>query len=115
MKVTIYHNPKCSTSRNVLAALHERGLEPEVIEYLKTVPTREDIRNMARDSGLGLRGLLRRRNTPYDELGLDDESLSEDRLLDAVEANPVLLNRPVVVTPKGTRLVRPVDVLDDIL
>lgn len=115
MKVTIYHNPRCSTSRNVLAAIREAGVEPEVIDYVKTPPPREVLLRLAADSGLGLRGILRQKNTPYDELGLGDENIGQDQLLDAVEAHPILLNRPIVVTEKGTRLVRPIAVLDEIL
>ena len=115
MTVTIYHNPKCSTSRKVLEAIRARGIAPEVIEYLKTPPARDELRRLAADSGLGLRGLMRRQGTPWQELGLDDESLGEDQLLDAIEAHPILLNRPIVVTPRGTRLTRPVELLDEIL
>lgn len=115
MPVTIYHLPRCSTSRNVLAEIRARGVEPEVIEYVKTPPSRDDLRRLARDSGLGVRGLLRQKGTPYDELGLGDATLTEDQLLDAIEAHPVLLNRPIVVGPKGTRLIRPITLLDEVL
>ncbi|MFV0408956.1 MAG: arsenate reductase (glutaredoxin) [Paracoccus sp. (in: a-proteobacteria)] len=115
MRAIIYHNPKCSTSRKVLAEIRARGIEPEVVDYQKTPPSREALHRIAADSGLGLRGILRRKNTPYDELGLGDDGLSDDRLLDALEAHPVLLNRPVVVTERGTRLVRPITLLDEIL
>lgn len=115
MAVTIYHNPRCSTSRRVLAELRDRGIEPEIVEYLKSPPSRSTIRDLARQSGLGLRGLLRRKGTPFEELGLDDPTFGEDQLLDAVEAHPVLLNRPIVVTAKGVRLVRPIETLDEIL
>lgn len=106
--VTIFHNPACGTSRNVLAMLREAGLEPDVVEYLKTPPTRATLKQLAAATG-GLRGLLREKGTPYLELGLDDPTLSDDALLDAIEAHPILLNRPIVVTPKGTKLCRPAD------
>lgn len=106
--VTIFHNPACGTSRNVLAMLREAGLEPDVVEYLKTPPTRATLKQLAAAAG-GLRGLLREKGTPYLELGLDDPKLSDDALLDAIEAHPILLNRPIVVTPKGTKLCRPAD------
>ncbi|MDO5605506.1 MAG: arsenate reductase (glutaredoxin) [Paracoccus sp. (in: a-proteobacteria)] len=115
MSVTIYHNPRCSTSRKVLEMIRERGETPEVIDYLKAPPSRDDLRRLARDSGLGLRGLLRQKGTPYDDLGLADQGKSDEQLLDAIEAHPILLNRPVVVTAKGTRLTRPVELLDEIL
>ncbi|WBU51810.1 arsenate reductase (glutaredoxin) [Paracoccus sp. SCSIO 75233] len=115
MTVKIYHNPKCVTSRKVLAAIRDKGVEPEVIEYLKTPPSRADLIALAEASGLGVRGLLRRRNTPYDELGLGNTDLSDDALLDAMAAHPVLLERPIVVTEKGVRLVRPVEKLEEIL
>lgn len=115
MPVTIYHLPRCSTSRNVLAEIRARGIEPEVVEYLKTPPTRDMLRQLAQDTGLGVRGLLRQKGTPYDELGLGDASLTDDQLLDAIEAHPVLLNRPIVVGPKGARLVRPIELLDEVL
>lgn len=89
MTVTIYHLPRCSTSRNVLAEIRARGIEPEVVEYVKTPPSREVLRRLAKDSGLGVRGLLREKNTPYAELGLGDAALSDDRLLDAIEAYPI--------------------------
>ena len=115
MTVTIYHLPRCSTSRNVLAEIRARGIEPEVVEYVKTPPSREVLRRLANDSGLGVRGLLREKNTPYAELGLGDPALSDDQLLDAIEAHPILLNRPIVAGPKGTRLVRPMALLDEVI
>ena len=115
MSVTIYHLPRCSTSRNVLTEIRDRGIEPEVVEYLKTPPDRDRLRWLAQETGLGVRGLLRQKGTPYDELGLGDASLTDDQLLDAIEAHPVLLNRPIVVGPKGARLVRPMELLDEIL
>lgn len=107
MTVTIYHNPDCGTSRNALAIIRACGTEPTVIEYLKTPPTRDELRGLVRRMAMPLRGLLRRKGTPYDELGLDDAALPDDALLDAIEAHPILINRPVVVTPKGVRLCRP--------
>jgi arsenate reductase len=114
-KVTIYHNPACGTSRNTLAMIRESGIEPHVIEYLKTPPTREELRELARASGVGLRGLLRQKGTPYDELGLDNPALTDEQILDAIEAHPILMNRPIVVTGKGTRLCRPSETVREIL
>ena len=99
----------------MLAEIRARGIEPEVIEYLKTPPSRADLRRLAQDSGLGVRGLLRQKGTPYEELGLSDMALTDDQLLDAIEAHPVLLNRPIVVGPKGTRRIRPIELLDEVL
>jgi arsenate reductase (glutaredoxin) len=115
MKATIYHNPNCGTSRNTLALLRERGIEPEVIEYLKTPPTREKLKEIGRQTGLGIRGLLRRNGTPYEELKLDDPKLTDDQLLDAIEKHPILIERPIVVTDKGTRLCRPMEKVEEIL
>ncbi|MFS4436667.1 arsenate reductase (glutaredoxin) [Paracoccaceae bacterium GXU_MW_L88] len=105
--ITIYHNPKCGTSRNVLAMIRESGEEPEVIEYLKTPPGREKLVELITAMGIPVRDLLRRKGTPYDEMGLDDESLSDEDLIDAMVQAPILMNRPVVVSPKGTKLCRP--------
>lgn len=113
--VVIYHNPACGTSRNTLAMIRNAGLEPHVIEYLKTPPTRDLVRQLARRAGLTVRDLLREKGTPYAELNLGDASLSEDQLLDAVAAHPVLLNRPLVVTPRGVRLCRPSEAVLDLL
>jgi arsenate reductase len=113
--ITIYHNPKCGTSRSVLALIRNTGVEPEVIEYLKTPPTRKKLMELAAKTGTGVRGMLRQKGTPYDELGLADASLADDALLDAMLAHPILMNRPVVVTPLGTRLCRPSEVVLDIL
>ena len=115
MPVTIYHLPRCSTSRNVLAEIRARGIEPEVIEYLKTLPSRDDLRRLAKESGLGVRGLLRQKGTPYDELGLEDARWSDAQLIDFMLQHPVLINRPIVVTPIATRLCRPSEVVLDIL
>ena len=105
--ITIYHNPQCGTSRNVLAMIRNTGVEPEVIEYLKTPPTRAKLVELLARMQLPVRDLLRQKGTPYDELGLADVTLSDGALLDALVAHPALLNRPVVVTPLGTRLCRP--------
>ena len=107
MDTIIYHNPACGTSRNVLAMLEERGIEPRVIEYLKTPPSRDTVRELAAKAGVPLRSLLRENVPPYAELGLSNPALSDDQLLDAIEQHPILLNRPIVVTPKGTALCRP--------
>jgi arsenate reductase len=107
MNVTIYHNPACGTSRNTLAMIRATGTEPTIIEYLKTPPTRDELRDLVQRMGVPLRDILRQKGTPYAELGLDDPALSDDALLDAIEAHPILINRPIVVTPKGVRLCRP--------
>jgi arsenate reductase len=107
MDVLIYHNPACGTSRQVLAMLQERGIAPRVIEYLKTPPTREEVRALAAKAGVPVRALLRDKAPPYTELGLGDESLSDEVLLGAIVEHPILLNRPVVVTAKGAALCRP--------
>src|ERR1700712_250104 len=99
MTATIYHNPQCGTSRNTLAMLRANGVEPVVIEYLKTPPTGPELLDLAQRMGVGLRDLLRRKGTPYDALNLDDPTLSDAALLEAVAAHPILLNRPIVVTP----------------
>lgn len=113
--ITIYHNPQCGTSRNVLALIRNTGVEPEVIDYLKNPPSRDKLRELLKQMGIGVRALLRQKGTPFDELGLGDESLTDDALLDAIAAHPILMNRPVVVTPLGTRLCRPSQVVLDIL
>ena len=113
--VTIYHNPKCGTSRNVLALIRNTGVEPEVIEYLKTPPGRDKLLKLVAQMGIGVRELLRQKGTPYDELGLGDESLTDDALLDAMVAQPILMNRPLVVTSLGTRLCGPCEAVLDIL
>ena len=115
MRTTIYHNPACGTSRNTLAIIRASGTEPTVIEYLKTPPTRGELRELVQRMGITLRDVLRRKGTPYDELGLDDATLSDDALLDAIEAHPILINRPIVVTPKGVRLCRPSEQVVDLL
>ena len=114
-KITIYHNPKCGTSRNTLALIRNSGAEPEVIEYLRDPPTRERLLELVRQMGGRLRDVLRRKGTPYDELGLDDLALTDEELLDAIAAHPILIERPIVVTPLGTRLCRPSELVLDIL
>lgn len=115
MTVTIYHNPDCGTSRNVLAMVRQSGVEPVVIEYLKTPVSRTKIMEMVTAAGLSLREAIRQKDTPYAELGLDDVALYDDALLDAIEVHPILLNRPFVETPLGTRLCRPSELVLDIL
>lgn len=107
MAVTIYHNPACGTSRNTLAMIRASGVEPTVIEYLRTPPSRDTLVDLIRRMGIAPRELLREKGTPYDELGLADPQLSDDELIDAMLAHPILINRPIVVTDKGTRLCRP--------
>jgi len=115
MTVTIYHNPKCGTSRNVLAMIRASGEEPVVIEYLKNPPTRERLKELIVAMGISVRELLREKGTPYAELGLGDPKWSDDELLDVMIAQPILINRPIVVTPKGVRLCRPSEAVLDIL
>lgn len=115
MTVTIYHNPACGTSRNVLGLLRERGLDPRVIEYLETPPSRDEIRDLARRAGVPLRDLLREKGTPFEELGLDDPALTDEQLLDAIDAHPILLNRPIVVTERGVKLCRPSETVLELL
>ena len=114
-KATIYHNPKCGTSRNVLAMIRNAGIEPTIVEYLKTPPSRGTLKKIIADAGLTVREALRKKGTPYDELGLGDESLTDDQLLDAIEEHPILLNRPFVVTDLGTKLCRPSETVLDLL
>ena len=113
--VVIYHNPDCGTSRNTLAMVRNAGIEPHVVEYLKTPPTRAMVAQLAARSGAGVRGLLREKGTPYAELGLGDESLTDEALIDAMMAHPILVNRPLVVTPLGVKLCRPSEAVLDIL
>ncbi|MCG7362434.1 arsenate reductase (glutaredoxin) [Roseomonas sp. ACRSG] len=115
MTVTIYHNPACGTSRNTLAMIRNSGEEPEVIEYLKTPPSREVLTDLIQRMGIPVRDVLRQKGTPYEELGLGDPSLLDDRLLDAMMAHPILINRPIVVTPLGVKLCRPSEAVLDIL
>jgi arsenate reductase len=115
MDVIIYHNPACGTSRNTLALIRNAGIEPHVIEYVKTPPARELLRQLIRRMGVPVRAVLREKGTPYAELGLDDAALTDDQLLDAMIAHPILINRPIVVTPMGVRLCRPSEAVIDLL
>ena len=115
MTVTIYHNPACGTSRNTLAMIRQSGVEPDVIEYLKTPPSRETLVGLIATMGMTARALLREKGTPYRDLGLDDPKWSDDELIDQMLAHPILINRPIVVTPKGTRLCRPSEAVIDLL
>lgn len=114
-KVTVYHNPACGTSRNTLAMIRASGVEPEVIEYLKTPPSRERLVELIAAMGVGAREVLREKGTPYSELGLGNLSLSEDVLIDAMLQHPILINRPIVVTAKGVKLCRPSELVLSIL
>lgn len=113
--VTIFHNPQCGTSRNTLALIRNAGIEPQVIEYLQAPPDRATLVDLIARAGLTVREAIRQKGTPYLELGLDNESLSDDQLIDAMLAHPILINRPFVVTPAGVRLCRPSEVVLDIL
>jgi len=105
--ITIYHNPACGTSRNVLALIRHAGIEPTVVEYLKTPPTKDRLRELVAATGAPVRSLLREKGTPYAELGLSDPKWTDEQLLDFVVQHPILMNRPLVVTPLGTKLCRP--------
>ena len=113
--ITIYHNPACGTSRNVLALIRNSGVEPKVIEYLKTPPSRAELVELLARMGIPARDLLRRKGTPYDELGLDDPKWTDDQLIDRMLAHPILIDRPIVVTPLGVKLCRPSETVLDIL
>ena len=115
MDATIWHNPSCGTSRNTLALIRHSGIEPTVVAYLRDPPTREQLGAMIAAAGLGVRDALRRKGTPYDDLGLDDPTLTDDQLLDAMLATPALINRPIVVTPQGARLGRPLERVLEVL
>jgi arsenate reductase len=115
MDVTIYHNPACGTSRNTLGLIRNAGVEPRVVEYLKTPPSRAEVADLARRAGVPLRQLLREKGTPFHELGLGEPGVSDEALLDAVEAHPILLNRPIVASEKGVRLCRPSEAVLDLL
>jgi len=115
MTVTIYHNPACGTSRNTLAMIRQSGIEPAVIEYLRTPPSREKLKELIAAMNIPVRGLLREKGTPYKELGLDDPKWSDDELLDLMMAHPILINRPIVVSAKGVRLCRPSEAVIDLL
>ena len=113
--ITIYHNPQCGTSRNTLAMIRQSGEEPEIIEYLKTPPSRERLKELDALMGISPRALLREKGTPYAELGLGDTTLPEEALYDAMIEHPILINRPIVVSPKGARLCRPSELVLDLL
>ncbi len=115
MSVTIYHNPDCGTSRNVLGLIRNSGEAPRVIEYLKTPPSRAELVDLIRRMEIPVRDLLRRKGTPYDALGLDDPALTDEQLIDAMMAHPILINRPIVVTPLGVKLCRPSEAVLEIL
>ncbi len=115
MTVTIFHNPACGTSRNTLAMIQASGVEPTVVEYLKTPPSRERLEALIAAMGITPRELLREKGTPYAELGLADPALTDAQLIDAMMAHPILINRPIVETPKGTRLCRPSEAVLDLL
>jgi arsenate reductase (glutaredoxin) len=115
MDVIIYHNPVCGTSRNTLALIRNAGVEPHVIEYLKTPPTRLLLKQLIERMGVPVRAVIREKGTPYAELGLGNPTITDDQLLDAMMARPILINRPIVVTPKGVRLCRPSEEVLDLL
>jgi arsenate reductase len=115
MDVIIYHNPDCETSRNTLAMIRNAGVEPHIIQYLKCPPTRRLLTQLLGRAGLSLRQILREKGIPFQDLGLDDPSLSDEALLEAIDAHPILINRPLVVTPKGVRLCRPSEQVLDLL
>jgi arsenate reductase len=115
MDVVIYHNPACGTSRNTLGLIRNAGIEPHVVEYLKTPPSRTMLQQLIARMNIGVRDLLREKGTPYGELGLADEALTDDVLLDAMMAHPILINRPIVVTPLGVRLCRPSETVLELL
>lgn len=113
--ITIYHNPACGTSRNTLTMIRQSGIEPNVVEYLKTPPDRDTLVRLIRDMGATPRDILRRKGTPYDALDLDNPKWSDDELIDFMIAHPILINRPIVVTPRGVRLCRPSEAVLEIL
>ncbi|MCB8878238.1 arsenate reductase (glutaredoxin) [Acidisoma silvae] len=113
--VVIYHNPECGTSRNTLAMIRNAGIEPHVIEYLKTPPARGLLVKLLERAGMSVRDVLREKGTPYAELGLADATLTDASLLDAIEAHPILINRPIVVSPLGVKLCRPSEAVLDLL
>lgn len=114
-EVTIYHNPACGTSRNTLALIRAAGIEPKVVEYLKTPPSRTELASLIKRSGMRVRDMVREKGTPYHERGLDDPKLSDAALLYAMMEDPILINRPIVATPKGVRLCRPAERVLEIL
>jgi arsenate reductase len=115
MSMTIYHNPNCGTSRNTLEMIRKSGVEPQIIEYLKTPPSREELVDLIARTGLPVRDVLRQKGTPYDELGLGDDKWTDDQLIDFMMEHPILINRPIVVSEKGVRLCRPSEKVLDLL
>lgn len=115
MSMTIYHNPKCGTSRNTLEMIRKSGVEPQVIEYLKTPPSREELVDLIKRTGLPVRDIFRQKGTPYDELGLGEDRWTDDQLIDFMMEHPILINRPIVVSEKGVRLCRPSEKVLDLL
>ena len=113
--ITVYHNPNCGTSRNVLAMIRERGIEPNVIEYLKNPPDRKTLKKLVKDMAVPVREILRQRGTPYEELDLDNPKWSDEQLLDFIVQHPILMNRPIVAAPRGTRLCRPAETVQELL
>ncbi|GAB2183724.1 arsenate reductase (glutaredoxin) [Roseibium sp. LAB1] len=115
MSMTIYHNPKCGTSRNTLEMIRKSGVEPQIIEYLKTPPSRKELVELIARTGLPVRDILRQKGTPYDELGLGEDKWTDDQLIDFMMEHPILINRPIVVSEKGVRLCRPSEKVLDLL
>ncbi|KAF2991688.1 arsenate reductase (glutaredoxin) [Methylocystis sp. MJC1] len=115
MRVVIYHNPSCGTSRKVLAALREAGHEPEVVEYLKTPPDRKTLQGLLKRMGKSVRDILRKRGTPYEELGLDNPALSDEEIFDAIEKNPILIERPIVLVGEKAALCRPAETVQELI
>jgi arsenate reductase (glutaredoxin) len=115
MDVIIYHNPQCGTSRNTLGLIRNAGIEPHIVEYLKSPPTRLLLRQLIERMGVSVRDVIRQKGTPFHELGLDDPALSDERLFDAMMEHPILIERPIVVTPLGVRLCRPSEAVLDLL
>ena len=113
--VTIFHNPACGTSRNTLALLRHAGIEPEVVEYLETPPSRDELKVLLQAMGMSVRALLRKKGTPYEELGLDDARWSDEQLLDFMQQHPILMQRPIVQTPLGTKVCRPSETVLELL
>jgi arsenate reductase len=114
-EATIYHNPACGTSRNTLALLRHAGITPTIVEYLKSPPSKDELKSLIKDMGISVRDVLRRKGTPYDELRLDDLKWTDDELLDFIGKHPILMNRPIVVTARGTRLCRPSEAVLELL
>jgi len=115
MTVTVYHNPACGTSRNVVQHLRDSGIEPVIVEYLKMPPDRATLKRLLARMGMTARELLRRRGTPYDEMGLDNPALTEDQLIDAMVKNPILIERPIVATDHAAKLCRPADLVRELI